>query len=98
MGKGKNLGLNRGASLKSLPNGTEQRENDRKDRVCKLPFLPFKFNRLNANTVFEPGKIANLVLLKNSPLESVDAYDSIVTVWVHGNPISRDSLAVSPNK
>jgi hypothetical protein len=46
----------------------------------------------------EPGKIANLVLLKKSPLESVDAYDSIVTVWVHGKPISRDSLAVSPNK
>lgn len=32
----------------------------------------------------EPGKLANLVLLKKSPLESVDAYDSIVTVWVHG--------------
>lgn len=46
----------------------------------------------------EPGKIANLVLLRKSPLESVDAYDSIVTVWVHGRPISRDSLAVSPNK
>jgi hypothetical protein len=41
----------------------------------------------------EPGKIANLLLLKKSPLESVDAYDSIVTVWVHGKPISRDTLA-----
>ena len=46
----------------------------------------------------EPGKIANLLLLKKSPLESVDAYDSIVTVWVRGKQISRDSLAVSPNK
>lgn len=46
----------------------------------------------------EPGKIANLVLLKKSPLESVDAYDSIVTVWLHGKQISRDSLAVNPNK
>ena len=46
----------------------------------------------------EPGKIANLVLLRKSPLESVDAYDSIVTVWVDGRPISRDSLAVSLNK
>jgi imidazolonepropionase-like amidohydrolase len=46
----------------------------------------------------EPGKIANLVLLKKSPLESVDAYDSIVTVWVHGTPISRDSLAANPSK
>ncbi len=46
----------------------------------------------------EPGKIANLVLLKKSPLESVDPYDSIVTVWIHGKQISRDSLAVNPNK
>jgi Amidohydrolase family len=46
----------------------------------------------------EPGKIANLVLLKKSPLESVDAYDSIVTVWVHGKPVSRDSLAVNSDK
>jgi imidazolonepropionase-like amidohydrolase len=46
----------------------------------------------------EPGKIANLVLLRKSPLESVDAYDSIVTVWVHGMPVSRDSLAANSNK
>jgi imidazolonepropionase-like amidohydrolase len=46
----------------------------------------------------EPGKIANLVLLTKSPLESVDAYDSIATVWVHGKPVSRDSLAVNSNK
>jgi Amidohydrolase family len=41
----------------------------------------------------EPGKIANLVLLKKSPLETVDAYDSIVTIWVHGTQVSRASLA-----
>jgi imidazolonepropionase-like amidohydrolase len=46
----------------------------------------------------ERGKIANLVLLKKSPLESLDAYDSIVTVWVHGEPVSRESLAVDVNK
>jgi imidazolonepropionase-like amidohydrolase len=46
----------------------------------------------------EPGKIANLVLLRKSPLESLDAYDSIVTVWVHGRPVSRDSLAAGPDK
>jgi imidazolonepropionase-like amidohydrolase len=46
----------------------------------------------------EPGKIANLVLLKKSPLENVDAYDSIVTVWVHGKPSTRDSLAVNSSK
>jgi len=46
----------------------------------------------------EPGKVANLLLLRKSPLESLDAYDSIVTVWVHGKPISRDSLAAAANK
>jgi imidazolonepropionase-like amidohydrolase len=41
----------------------------------------------------EQGKLANLVLMKKSPLESVDAYDSITTVWIHGNALSRDSLS-----
>jgi imidazolonepropionase-like amidohydrolase len=40
----------------------------------------------------EPGKVANLVLMKKSPLESIDAYDSITTIWVHGKTISRDDL------
>jgi len=44
----------------------------------------------------EAGKVANLVLLKDSPLKSVDAYDSIVTVWVHGQQLSRESLAMNP--
>jgi imidazolonepropionase-like amidohydrolase len=42
----------------------------------------------------EPGKIANLVLLKKSPLQSVEAYDSITTVFVHGKAVQRESLAV----
>lgn len=42
----------------------------------------------------EAGKVANLVLLKKSPLTTVDAYDSVVTVFVHGEAISRDDLAV----
>ena len=46
----------------------------------------------------EPGKIANLLLLKKSPLESVDAYDSITTVFVHGKPILRESLAADARK
>jgi imidazolonepropionase-like amidohydrolase len=46
----------------------------------------------------ETGKIANLVLLKKSPLESVEAYDTIVTVWVHGRAASRDSLAANSSK
>jgi imidazolonepropionase-like amidohydrolase len=46
----------------------------------------------------EPGKIANLILLKKSPLESIDAYDSITMVWLHGKPVSRDSLAANSGK
>ena len=46
----------------------------------------------------EPGKIANLVLMKKSPLESVNAYDSITTVFVHGKAIPRDILAVVSNR
>lgn len=46
----------------------------------------------------EPGKIANLVLLKESPLRSVDAYDSITTVFVHGKPIPRESLATATQR
>ena len=46
----------------------------------------------------EPGKIANLVLLKKSPLESLEAYDTIVTVWVHGRSASRGILAANSSK
>jgi imidazolonepropionase-like amidohydrolase len=41
----------------------------------------------------QPGKLANLVLLRKSPLASVEAYDTVVTVWVHGTEVSRESLA-----
>ena len=43
----------------------------------------------------EPGKIANLLLLKKSPLASLEAYDSITMIWVHGKPILRDDLAAN---
>jgi imidazolonepropionase-like amidohydrolase len=42
----------------------------------------------------EPGKIANLVLMKKSPLDTVDAYDSISTIWVHGQMVPRDNLSI----
>ncbi|MFZ0805974.1 MAG: amidohydrolase family protein [Candidatus Sulfotelmatobacter sp.] len=41
----------------------------------------------------EPGKVANLLLMTKSPLETVDAYDSITSVWVHGKELPRESLA-----
>ncbi|HEV2341539.1 MAG TPA: amidohydrolase family protein [Candidatus Acidoferrales bacterium] len=40
----------------------------------------------------EVGKRADLVLLQANPLESVKAYDSIVSVFLNGEPIERDSL------
>ena len=41
----------------------------------------------------EPGKTANLLLLTKSPLDSLEAYDSISTVFLRGQPIRRDTLA-----
>lgn len=46
----------------------------------------------------EPGKIANLVLMKKNPLETVDAYDRITAVWVHGQEISRENLAADAKR
>jgi imidazolonepropionase-like amidohydrolase len=43
----------------------------------------------------EPGKVANLILMKSSPLDSLDAYDSITTVFIHGNAIPRETLAAN---
>jgi imidazolonepropionase-like amidohydrolase len=54
-----------------------------------------RFNLDSQVGTIEPGKIANLLLLRKSPLESVDAYDSILTVWIHGQQVSRESLAES---
>jgi imidazolonepropionase-like amidohydrolase len=38
------------------------------------------------------GKRANLVLLERSPLESVEAYGAIRTVWVGGKRLDPASL------
>jgi len=43
----------------------------------------------------EPGKTANLLLLSKSPLESLDAYDSISTIFLHGKPIPRETVAAN---
>lgn len=46
----------------------------------------------------EPGKTANLLLLTKSPLQYLDAYDSISTVFLHGQPMPRATLsATSPH-
>lgn len=41
----------------------------------------------------EPGKTAHLLLLRANPLESVGAYDTIETVFVHGRPVPRAELS-----
>lgn len=41
----------------------------------------------------EAGKTANLLLLGANPLESVTAYDTIQTVFLHGEPIARETLS-----
>ena len=40
----------------------------------------------------EAGKRANLLLLGRSPLESVEAYDSIRSVWIGGRRLEPESL------
>lgn len=46
----------------------------------------------------EAGKVANLVLMKESPLADVRAYDTVDTVWVRGKPAARASLAASRDR
>lgn len=46
----------------------------------------------------EPGKVADLVLMTKNPLETIEAYDSITTVFVHGKPISRKDLAAGSGR
>lgn len=41
----------------------------------------------------ETGKTANLLLLGANPLEGVEAYDAIETVFLHGEPIARETLS-----
>jgi hypothetical protein len=40
----------------------------------------------------QPGKRANVVLLGRSPLESVEAYDQVHTVWIGGTALDPASL------
>ncbi len=42
----------------------------------------------------EPGKVANLLLLREDPLVSVRAWDSIETVVLHGRALPRETLGV----
>jgi imidazolonepropionase-like amidohydrolase len=41
----------------------------------------------------EKSKKANLLLLRANPLENVEAYDTIETVFLAGRPIRREELS-----
>ena len=45
----------------------------------------------------EPGKTANLLLLRADPLASVEAWNEIESVVLHGEVLPRESLAVPGN-
>lgn len=50
------------------------------------------FGLSNRVGTIETGKRANLLLLSRSPLESVEAYDSIQSVWIGGHRLEPASL------
>jgi hypothetical protein len=52
LAEGKDLGVQRRAGSKSLQNGKEQREDDRRHGSSKQSRRPFKFNRINENGIF----------------------------------------------
>ncbi len=54
-----------------------------------------KFKIENNYGTVEVGKMANLLLLKNNPLGSIESWNSIDTVFLHGKPISRAELVVN---
>jgi imidazolonepropionase-like amidohydrolase len=48
----------------------------------------------NYGTV-EVGKIASVLLLQQNPLNTIEAWNSIETIILHGSPIARADLAVT---
>jgi hypothetical protein len=48
--------------------------------------------RLSDRGTIEPGKRADLLLLRENPLKSVAAYDSIDSIFLNGEPLPRASL------
>ena len=46
----------------------------------------------------EKGKRAHLLLLRANPLESVEAYNTIDTVFLGGKAIPRETLAAGAGK
>jgi len=53
------------------------------------------FHLENSYGTMQPGKIANLLLLKKNQLESVEAYDAIATVILRGKVLERATLSAN---
>lgn len=53
------------------------------------------FNLADRYGTVESGKVANLLLLDENPLDSVEAWDSIHAIVLHGELIERSSLAAN---
>jgi imidazolonepropionase-like amidohydrolase len=53
------------------------------------------FHLENSYGTIQPGKIANLLLLKKNPLETMEAYDAIATVILHGKALPRATLSAN---
>lgn len=51
------------------------------------------FNLDDRYGTIEAGKVANLLLLKENPLQAVTAWDTIETVVLHGAPVERRTLS-----
>jgi imidazolonepropionase-like amidohydrolase len=47
---------------------------------------------LSDRGTIEVGKRADLLLLRADPLKSIDAYDTIETIFLAGEPLPRASL------
>lgn len=67
-------------------------------------FIAATYNNANAFHLddkygsIETGKIANLLLLNEDPLQSISAYNQINTVIVHGKAYSRNTLSAISNQ
>ena len=48
--------------------------------------------RLSDRGTIELGQRADLLLLRENPLETIAAYDSIDSIFLHGEPLPRASL------
>lgn len=51
------------------------------------------FNLDNLYGTIEKGKIANMLMINSNPLETINAYNDIDKIILHGNLISRMELS-----